>query len=183
MYKRLGRTLLLAAAIALAIQPMAAQHDHPVPEKLGLVNFPVTCNEAVQPEFNRAVALLHSFAYSESEKSFRKVLATDPTCAMARWGIAMTFFHQLWEPPLNADSYAKGGAELSKATDAPPKAAREVGFVSALNKVYSNSDKQTLRERMVVYESSMSDVAKANPKDAEAQSVLRVGPARHGATN
>jgi tetratricopeptide (TPR) repeat protein len=169
MYKRPGRTLLLVVAIGFAIHPMAAQHDHPVPEKLGAVDFPVSCSAAVQPEFNRAVALLHSFAYSESEKSFRKVLATDPTCVMARWGIAMTFFHQLWEPPLNADSYAKGSEELSKATDTPAKTAREAGFISALNAVYSNSSQETLRERMVAYESRMSEVAKANPNDTEAQ--------------
>ena len=70
---------------------------------------------------------------------------------------------------MNAYSYAKGVAELAEVTNAQPKSAREAGFISALNAVYSNADKQTLRERMLVYEDGMSEVAKANPNDTEAK--------------
>jgi tetratricopeptide (TPR) repeat protein len=169
MSLRPGRTFLTAAVIAISALSLVAQHDHPAPEKLGQVNFPVSCRAGAQSEFNRAVALLHSFAYAESEKSFRQVLATDPACDMAQWGIAMTYFHQLWEPPLNAASYEKGAAELSQVTKARPKSAREAGFISALNEVYSNADKQSLHERMLLYASGMEDVAKANPNDTESQ--------------
>ena len=76
----------------------AGEHEHPAPEKLGIVQFPNSCSADVQQEFERAVALLHSFAYSAAEKAFRDVIAKEPDCAMAHWGVAMTYFHQLWEP-------------------------------------------------------------------------------------
>jgi hypothetical protein len=49
----------------------------------------------VQKQFKRGVALLHSFAYSAAEKAFRDAAETDPNCAMAHWGVAMTYVHQL----------------------------------------------------------------------------------------
>ena len=74
----------------------AGEHEHPAPEKLGIVQFPNSCSADVQQEFERAVALLHSFVYSAAEKAFRVVIAKEPDCAMAHWGVAMTYFHQLW---------------------------------------------------------------------------------------
>jgi len=169
MHKPSGRTLLAVTLILAATLRLSAQHDHPAPEKLGVVDFPVSCSAGAQSEFNRAVALLHSFAYSESEKSFQHVLAIDPECAMAHWGVAMSDFHQLWEPPLNAATYAKGVGELALVTKAQPKSRREAGFIVALNAVYADADKQSLRERMLLYEQRMGEVAKANPNDTEAQ--------------
>ena len=163
------RAVLVASVVCAASLPLPAQHDHPAPEKLGSVGFSNTCAANVQSQFNRSVALLHSFAYADAEKSFREVLDLDPTCAMARWGIAMSYYHQLWEPPLNATSYAKGAAELAQVAKAQPRSERESGFIAALNCVYSNADKQSLRERMLAYESSMAAVAKANPHDTEVQ--------------
>ena len=160
---------LLFYGVLLGSPVVAEQHDHPAPEKLGTVVFPTSCGVAAQPQFNRAVALLHSFAYSESEKAFREVLATDPSCAMAHWGIAMTYFHQLWEPPVNEASYAKGAAELAQVTSTAKRSERESGFIDALTAVYSNGDSQPLRKRMLAYEARMAEVAKANPSDNETQ--------------
>jgi len=161
-------SLLLSMLIGVA-PPIVAQHDHPAPEKLGKVEFATSCSAAVQLQFNRAVALLHSFAYSESEKAFRQVLATDPSCAMVHWGIAMTYYHQLWEPPIDEARYAKGSAELAQITKASKLSEREAGFVDALATVYTNGDSQPLRKRMLTYEARMAEVAKANPNDTETQ--------------
>src|SRR5512147_106914 len=92
------RKLVSLAVLAFAVLPLFAQHDHPAPEKLGKVSFPTSCSPAVKPQFERALALLHSFTYTEAEKAFRQVAASDPKCAMAHWGVAMTLYHQLWEP-------------------------------------------------------------------------------------
>src|SRR5437899_1688120 len=62
-------------------------HDHGPPEKLGTVSFPISCRPVVQAEFNRGIALLHSFAYSAAESSLRRVTRDDPNCAIAHWGI------------------------------------------------------------------------------------------------
>src|SRR5271166_1338612 len=92
---------------SLSAVPEAQIHDaqgHEAPEQLGEVSFPVSCKTSVQSEFNRAVALLHSFAYAAAENAFGGVAQQDPGCAMAHWGIAMTHFHQLWQPPVAAAS-------------------------------------------------------------------------------
>ncbi len=90
----------LAFAIAIATQAMAQpmdpamgteeHHSHPAPEHLGAVTFPTSCKPDVSAAFNRAVALLHSFAYADAERAFAGVATQDPSCAMARWGMAMT---------------------------------------------------------------------------------------------
>ncbi|MGC1619512.1 MAG: hypothetical protein WA765_13565, partial [Candidatus Acidiferrum sp.] len=85
-----------------AVPPAAvAQHDHGSPDAaaLGSVNFPTSCTPTVQPDFNRAVALLHSFWYKKSEETFIAVAKADPSCGMAEWGVAMSHYRQLWDPP------------------------------------------------------------------------------------
>src|SRR5260370_24620813 len=77
-------------------------HSHSAPEKLGKVSFPISCTPAVQEQFDRGVALLHSFAYTAAEDAFQGVAELDPRCAMAYWGMAMTYFHQLWNPPIES---------------------------------------------------------------------------------
>src|SRR6185503_12780171 len=61
------------------------QHRHDPSEKLGRVNFTVSCNPEAQRQFNRAVAWLHSFEYEEAEKTFNEVIATDSRCGMGYW--------------------------------------------------------------------------------------------------
>src|SRR5260370_18922885 len=75
------------------------QHEHPAgePEKLGKVNFPVSCDAAVQQQFNRAVAMLHSFWYERAKQEFAAIAQKYPACAMAYWGIAMTLYHPICE--------------------------------------------------------------------------------------
>ena len=83
--------LLLASTLACAPAASSQEmHAHPAPEKLGRVSFPTSCAPAVAHDFERAVALLHSFAYTASEQAFRGVADADPSCAMAHWGIAMS---------------------------------------------------------------------------------------------
>ena len=60
-------TLLLAVRLVQGQET----HNHPAPEKLGKVSFPISCKPDVQEQFNRGVALLHSFAYTAAEKAFK----------------------------------------------------------------------------------------------------------------
>src|SRR5437667_7639987 len=96
---RLRRLLLI---LPLLCPWLAAQeaHDHGTPENLGKVSFPISCSPAVQAQFDRGVALLHSFAYTVARNTFQDVAGKDPQCAMAHWGIAMTYFRQLWDPAI-----------------------------------------------------------------------------------
>src|SRR5205085_11197566 len=81
---------VFAAALCLSA-PSWAQSPGKPPEQLGKVSFANSCQPGVQATFERGVALLHSFWFRESEKAFREVLAKDPDCAIAGWGIASAF--------------------------------------------------------------------------------------------
>ena len=147
---------------------VAQEHEHPVPEKLGTVKFPTSCSADAQPEFERAVALLHSFAYSAAEKAFRDVIARDPSCAMAHWGVAMTYFHQLWEPYVTQEDLVKGGAELGQAKKLGGSE-RERGFIDALNIIYANADSVPYAKRADAYTLAMRKLAERNSDDVECQ--------------
>src|ERR1041385_1092260 len=90
---------LLAAGYAAGVPAQEHEHSHPAPEKLGTVHFENSCAPAVRGSFDRALALLHSFAYDVAAKEFAAVATQDPGCAMAHWGVAMTKYHQLWDSP------------------------------------------------------------------------------------
>jgi hypothetical protein len=166
-----------AALLAVAAFPALAQEAHPHPiapgEKLGTVDFAVSCSPGARPKFQRAVALLHSFAYEESGRAFQDVLATDPACAMAHWGIAMTLFHPIWAAanPTAAPSaaeLARGLDEVDKATAPGPPTARERDYVTAVRAFYTGSDHLDHRARSLAFASAMEQVHARHPADKEA---------------
>jgi hypothetical protein len=161
----------LAAFLALVALPVCAQEmrEHQAPEKLGEVSFPISCNPTVQRDFNRAVALLHSFSYAAAEKIFRDVGARDPQCAMAHWGIAMTQFHQLWQPRIARDAYAVAEKEIELGVRMGAKTDQERQFLRAAGVVFQNADSVPYESRALKYEHAMSELAAANPKSAEIQ--------------
>src|SRR5215471_7655936 len=111
-------TLMFGTCTVLA-PPATAQHEHPAgdPGKLGKVGFPISCDPAVQPSFTSAVAMLHSFWYEKANDTFAAVAQKDPTCGMAYWGIAMTYYHQIWQAPGPADLKA-GSVAVERARSA-----------------------------------------------------------------
>jgi hypothetical protein len=117
---------LLVGVCAAFVPPAVAQHEHPAgdPSKLGKVSFPVSCEASVQPQFSSAVAMLHSFWYEKASDTFAAVAQEDPTCGMAYWGIAMTYYHPLWQAPRPADLKA-GAAAAEKTKLAGAKTQRE----------------------------------------------------------
>ena len=90
-----------APSLGPAVAQETEHHHHE--EQLGTVTFPTSCPAAVQKDFERGVALLHSFWYEEAEKQFVAVTKASPGCAMAHWGVAMSLYHQLWEQVGKAD--------------------------------------------------------------------------------
>jgi hypothetical protein len=149
--------------------PAQETHSHSVPERLGTVSFPISCRPAVQQQFNRAVALLHSFAYEAAEGAFREVATQDPRCAMAHWGIAMTHFHQLWDPPLSLPAIPIAHRELEQARAIGTNSEHERKFIDALSLIYRDSSTIPYGARLSSYEHVMSDLGGGEAKDAEAQ--------------
>ena len=167
---RIGKvafSLLLIAACAGAQE----MHDHGVPAKLGTVSFPISCAPAVQDEFNHGVALMHSFAYPAAEKSFEHVAAMDPKCGMAHWGIALTYYHQLWSPflPASPAVFATARKEMMEARRLGAGTPREKQFLLAVFMLYQDDPVMTPGARMWAYEEAMAQAAHQNPDDLESQ--------------
>ena len=144
-------------------------HSHSAPEKLGKVSFPISCAPAVQEQFDRGVALLHSFAYTAAENAFQGVAELDPRCAMAHWGMAMTYFHQLWDPPIVPATISIAQKEVQRAQQIGTGSERESQFINALSLIYQDAATVPYRTRALNYEHAMSNLASENRKDVEAQ--------------
>ncbi len=157
--------LLVASSLAVAQE----SHSHVAPENLGQTSFPISCLPVVQGRFDRAVALLHSFAYAAAEDAFREVAKRDPGCAMAHWGIAMTYFHQLWDPPIVPATISIPQKEVQRAQRIGTRSERERQFIRASGLIYQDASAVPYRTRALNYERAMRDLASDNRKDVEAQ--------------
>jgi len=166
--KLISIVLFVGACFAPA-SPAFAQHEHPAddPTKLGKVSFPVSCNPSLQPQFSSAVAMLHSFWYEKASDTFAAIAEKDPTCGMAYWGIAMTYWHPIWQAPGSADLKA-GSVAVEKAKSASAKTQRERDYIAAIDTFYKDSDKLDHRARAMAYEKAMEQLQTHYPDDHEA---------------
>jgi tetratricopeptide (TPR) repeat protein len=149
----------------------ASQHQHGTDSaktRLGTIEFRVSCTAEAQESFTRGVALLHSFTYEESAEAFRKAAVVDPRCAMAHWGLAMTEYHQLWEPYAGPAELKRGAAEIQKARELKPGTAREKDYIEALGVFYDGWEQRSHAVRANAYQEAMRGVQERNPKDEEA---------------
>src|SRR5215472_1667000 len=116
-------------------------------DQLGKVDFANSCSPAVQTSFQRSVAMLHSFWYTEAEKSFREVLVQDPSCGIATWGIAAI------------DQGRKIGA----------KTQRERDYIEAVAAYYEDWANRPERVRQANRAKAFEGLAAKYPNDDEAQ--------------
>lgn len=154
---RFWRTLLVTFGCTLAVLAET-------PERLGTVSFPASCAASQQVAINRGLALVHDFWYEESERQFKEILKADPACAIARWGIAMSLYHQIWNRP-GAAVMTQGWSELEKAAGA--KTAREREYISALS-VFYKPGPQKYQQRVDLYSSAMRELHAHYPDDIDA---------------
>ena len=163
----LGAALVVIVCHVALMAQMDHQHKHEMGEKLGRVNFSVSCNKAAQQQFNRAVALLHSFWYDEAAKGFAEATKSDPKCGMGYWGIAMSLYHPVWAPPVAAE-LQKGIAATQKASVVGARTPRERDYIKAIETFYRDTDKLDHRTRALAYEKAMEQLHLQYPKDDEA---------------
>src|SRR6185437_16933623 len=166
----LRRTCLLLALLFVSSSLALADdaHDHLMPgDTVGSVSFPTSCAPQVQKPFEHGVALLHSFEYEMADNQFKEIAEHDPHCAMAYWGQAMTFYHQLWNRP-SKDDLRQGAELLKKAAALKSKTAREREYIDALTVFYRDSDKLDHPKRAAAYSKAMEGVYQHNPQDTEA---------------
>jgi hypothetical protein len=149
-------------------EPGHQHHEDLTEVQLGTVHFPISCAPAEQKPFQRGVALLHSFWYEEAEKEFLQIAKDDPACAMARWGVAMSIWHQLWNQP-DAKVIARGLGESEAAAQAKGKTtAREQAYIAAIHAFYGDSARLDHEARAKAYSEAMKKVYESYPDDHEA---------------
>jgi len=166
-----GMKLVAAVLLVFPAAPaMTQEHQHGHGEKLGEVHFAISCNEAAQREFNRAVALLHSFQFNRAIEGFNAALGEDPTCAIAYWGIALSDWSNPFAPGSKDSGQLRLGrenAERGKSLGA--KTDRERGYLAAVGKLYTGFEITPQRTRLLAYRDAMADVAAKYPEDHEAR--------------
>ena len=163
--------ILTPLAIFLLAAPVAAQthdHEHPEPEKLGRVHFETSCAPEVSAAFDRAVALLHSFSFSTAKQAFESVIAADPSCAMAHWGVAMTHWSNPFSLQRSAATLAGGHAAAARAMATGTPTPRERAYIAAVAELYEDYETVDQGTRVVAYERAMERLHEAYPDDREA---------------
>src|SRR5690349_4773953 len=145
--------LILAGALALA-QEDHSRHQEAV-AGLGTVSFPTSCSAAAEKWISRGAALLHSFGYEEARVAFKEAAKADPTCAMAYWGVARTWYHPIWAPP-SPDELKQGAAALQQALALTPKTQRERDYIQALSAFFENWETRDHPTRAKAYAQALS---------------------------
>ena len=177
MPRRLPLVLLLticfftANAYGFTASQTHATHDE---ETLGTVHFPTSCSAEVQPQFNRAIALLHSFWFQAAIDAFEEVLEVDSSCGISYWGIALA----TWGNPIGSGANQDGSrptAQLQAGLDAIQQARatganseRERDYIEALANLYDDYAETVDWPRVLDYEKSMEALATKYPDDSEA---------------
>lgn len=166
------RMILIASVLAgiPLSAPYAQEPAHAHNERLGTVHFATSCAPGVQPQFDRAVALLHSFEFGESIKTFTDVLNADSTCAMAQWGIALSRWTNPMaqgEKPLAVLRAGKQSADAAMQL-VPHATEREQGYIRAVGQLYDDFEHRNIRTRVLAYEQAMNQLVQQQPADTEA---------------
>lgn len=168
MQKLVFALWLSLCALTLPLMADEGHHHEAIsPEEFGTVRFPVSCTAEAQKQFERGVALLHSFWYEEAEKTFEGVAKTDPRCAMAQWGIAMSKWHQLWNRP-DEPTIKTAAAAIKHGRKLKPGTQREREYLEAIGVFYSNSKKMDHQARATAYAGAMEKLHARFPDDNEA---------------
>jgi tetratricopeptide (TPR) repeat protein len=148
--------------------PAAAQHEQHKNE-LGEVSFPTSCDPKVQAEFERGVAMLHSYWFNYAGKTFRGILEQDPTCAMAYWGIAMDLLGNTLAAAPSAQNAREAWAVLEKVKSIEIKTGREREWIEALRTYFRDHEKVGVDARLRAYSRAMQAIAERHQDDFEAQ--------------
>jgi tetratricopeptide (TPR) repeat protein len=139
------------------------------PDKLGEVNFPVSCNAAAQKDFNRAMALFHSFWFEPAKESFARVLERDPECGMAHWGISIMSMGNPFAWPPGPNALKAGAAAMLEAQRVGAKSERERDYIAALATFLRDWETRDHRTRALEFEKAMEGLVAKYPTDDEAK--------------
>src|SRR5436190_1863559 len=135
MVKQLTRALAISCALLVCSAAVQAQNEHAghgAGETFGSAQFDTSWAPAVRPDFDRAVAMLHSFFYPETDKAFRAIAERDPACAMAYWGIAISQRPNPLTAPFPTELLKQGWDAIQKARTVGSPTPLEREWIEAL---------------------------------------------------
>lgn len=159
---------LVVAPPETSAPPAADEHTHGALDKLGTVEFAISCTPEAQAEFNHAVALLHSFWFAPAIESFTTVTTLDPTCGMGHWGVAMSLRDNPFSPP-SPQALEDGWAAVERAQAAGAKTAREEAYIAAIAAFYQDAATVDHRTRAAAHTQAMEQIVNQYPEDQEAK--------------
>src|SRR3989442_12091652 len=166
------RMFALVLGLVLVITTAASAHDDEAKargEKLGGVLFKTSCTPEAQKQFERALAMLHSFFFRETIKAFSAIPETDPGCAIAYWGIAISQRPNPLVGPFDAATLKRGLDAVEKGEAIGAKTQRERDWLAALKEFYKDHDRVDQDTRTKNYEKAMERLAGKYPDDVEAK--------------
>ena len=155
----------IACLLACLVAGSAAAQE----EKLGRVRFQTSCTSAAQKAFERALALLHSFAYPETVESFAAIPQIDPKCAIAWWGVAASLRPDPLVGPWPAEAMQRALEAVAQGEAAGAKTVRERDWLAAVKTLYQDFETVDQDTRSRNYEKAMAALARKYPDDVEAR--------------
>jgi len=164
-----GLVVALTALGAARAQQPATGHDPSHAESLGTVTFANSCAPAVQAEFQRGVAMLHSYWFGYAGKTFAAVLERDPSCALAYWGLALDLLGNTLSGPPSRQNADAAWRILEAARSVPVKTEREGAWLNAVRAYFRDHASVPLARRLSDYNDEMKKIATSYPDDVEAQ--------------
>lgn len=157
--------LLCGLIIIIPFHYIIAQGHH---NQHGKVSFKTSCSEAAQKNINSGLTLLHHMMYEQAEQEFSAAVQTNPDCAMANWGIAMSYIHPLWgERPTDAD-LQKGETVLTEAKLNKDLTDRETAYINALSPFYDNWENTSYPDQLKALETGFNQLHRSYPDDVDA---------------
>jgi hypothetical protein len=159
---------VVLAGVGFVVNAQDEHAGHTLSSDFGTVHFEISCSPLAQQQFDRAVAMLHSFFYPETEKAFRAVAEREPSCAMAYWGIAISQRPNPLIAPFSPELLKTGWDAIQKARAAAPPTQRERDWIEALTLFFQNHDTVDQRTRTARYEMAMERLHVRYANDNEA---------------
>jgi hypothetical protein len=161
------------AAISLSLAVIAphglmAEQPDTYGAKLGTVNFPVSCTKAAQPLMARGLALVHHMTFKGGYAAFASAQKKDPNCALAYWGMAMSYIHPVWPDSPSKGQFKRAQELLALAKTRGRKTLWEKAYIAAVEAYYANAEKRTEQSRLASYSLAWAKVHKSFPNDREA---------------
>ena len=173
--------LRLGLSALLMCMPFSAGAQEHGGHQLGKVEFPISCSPEAQAQFNHALAFLHHMTYPQARAGFEGVAKTDPQCAMAHWGIAMTLFQPLWPTRPSPEALRRGWEAVQKAKALKPPTERERLFVAAAEAFFLEPASPDYWLRIRRWEKAMEKVYAALPGRSRSGALLRARAPRNRA--